>query len=115
MPSFDDFLELENKKDASENFIDWEAQIPEMPTERKGLEAIASEDGLDAHLSGFEGNSFTDGYERQIPGHFSDEDGESVDHFTKNVLENYATEGLTEDHHPNGVFTIKKNQAEHLA
>ena len=39
-------------------------QNPVSTFREKGLTAIASPEGLDAHLNGFEGNSFTDAYFR---------------------------------------------------
>ena len=70
--------------------------------------------GFDAGLHGFLGNNhnggeWKDAYDRVLPGHFDGSDDHPVDLFTKNVLSNYATEGVTADGLPNKEFFIIKD------
>ena len=56
--------------------------------------------GFDASLHGFAGNNHNGGewkeaYERNLPTHYYDSENSQVDTFTRNVLKNYATEGVT--------------------
>ena len=76
--------------------------------------------GFDAGLHGFIGNNHNNGewkdaYDRVLPGHFDQSDDHPVDLFTRNVLANYATEGVTADGLPNKEFFIVKDQAKLLA
>ena len=76
--------------------------------------------GFEASLHGFVGNNheggeWKDAYARKIPKHLDDSNSHHVDTFTKNIIENYATEGVTEDGKPNGSFFIVKDQAKILA
>ena len=62
--------------------------------------------GFPASDHGFIGNNHNDGewkdaYERVLPGNYDKSDEHQVDTFTANVLENYATEGVTKDGKPN--------------
>ena len=77
-------------------------------------ETAADFEGFKADLHGFVGNNnnngeWKDAYERKIPENFSAEDEHHVDTFTKNVLEKYATEGVTDGGKPNGKFFITKD------
>ena len=68
--------------------------------------------GFTPDMHGFEGNGeYKDAYQRNIPAQFLDQEDESVDQFTKNVMQNYATEGVTKDGKPNGHFFITRAQA----
>lgn len=76
--------------------------------------------GFDASLHGFIGNNhnggeWKDAYDRNLPGNYDQEDDHPVDLFTKNVLANYATEGVTAEGKPNREFFILKAQAKMLA
>ena len=76
--------------------------------------------GFEADLHGFVGNNHNNGewkdaYDRKLPGNYEDHEEHQVDTFTRNVLKNYATEGVTEDGKPNGQFFIVKDQCKELS
>ena len=76
--------------------------------------------GFDAGLHGFIGNNhnggeWKDAYDRNLPGNYDTSDDHPVDLFTRNVLANYATEGVTAEGLPNKEFFIVKDQAKLLA
>ena len=76
--------------------------------------------GFPASDHGFVGNNHNNGewkdaYERVLPGHFDSDEGQHVDTFTRNVIKNYATEGVTKQGKPNGYFFITKEQAKDIA
>ena len=83
-------------------------------------ETAADFEGFKADLHGFVGNNHNEGqwkdaYERKIPENFNNDDDHHVDNFTKNVLERFATEGVTDGGKPNGKFFITKDQSKQLA
>ena len=77
-------------------------------------------EGFHADQHGFVGNNYNkgewkDAYERVLPGSFEEGDDHAVDKFTQNVLQNFATEGVTPEGKPNRQFFIVKDQAKELA
>lgn len=71
-------------------------------------------------MSGFIGNNhnggeWKDAYTRELPGNYNEEDQTPVDTFTRNVIEKYATEGVTAEGKPNKEFFILKDQAKIIA
>ena len=77
---------------------------------RKIAETAPDFEGFPVSMHGFAGNGvWRDSYERIIPGNFNqDEDHENVDLFTRNVMKNYAHEGVIEGK-PSGQFFITKD------
>ena len=76
--------------------------------------------GFDASLDGFVGNNHNNGewkdaYARDIPHNFDTGNDHPVDMFTQNVLQNFATEGVTKEGKPDGHFFITKDQAKKLS
>jgi len=70
--------------------------------------------GFDASDSGFAGNNHNNGewkdaYSRVIPTNFDTAEDHPVDMFTQNVLQNFATEGVTKEGKPDGHFFITKD------
>ena len=91
---------------------------------RSGMRRVAETDksfgGFEASHNGFVGNNhnggeWMDAYSRDIPNNFDASDDHPVDAFTQNVMQNYATEGVTEEGKPDGHFFIVKAQAKALA
>ena len=75
--------------------------------------------GFEAGLDGFVGNNhnsgeWKDAYDRVVPGNFEDGDGHQVDAFTRKVIKDYSTEGVTKEGKPDGHFFITKDQAKDL-
>jgi hypothetical protein len=71
-----------------------------MAQARRVEETDPNFEGFHADLDGFVGNNHNDGawkeaYERTLPGNFVEGDENAVDKFTANVLQKYATEGVT--------------------
>jgi hypothetical protein len=76
--------------------------------------------GFDASLHGFVGNNHNGGewkepYDRNLPVHYYDSEDGQVDAFTRNVLRNYATEGVTKSGKPSGHFFIRKANLRKIA
>jgi hypothetical protein len=76
--------------------------------------------GFDASLHGFVGNNHNGGewkepYDRNLPVHYYDSEDGQVDTFTRNVLRNYATEGVTKSGKPSGHFFIRKANLRKIA
>ena len=70
--------------------------------------------GFDAKLSGFIGNNYNkgewkDAYTRVVPANYNDSDEHPVDTFTREILQKYATEGVTAEGKPNREFFIVKD------
>jgi len=75
--------------------------------------------GFEAGLDGFVGNNHNSGewkeaYDRNLPGNYEEADGHQVDAFTKKVMKDFATEGVTKEGKPDGHFFITKDQAKEL-
>ena len=94
----------------------------------KILENADSWDGWRPHMHEFPGTvnqngNFMDAYERKIPSHFqgdaADQDYYPVDRFTRNILDNYAIEGVSgkkqKNPKPTGSFYLTKNGARRAA
>ena len=76
--------------------------------------------GFPASDHGFIGNNHNDGqwkdpYSRLVPEHFDNEEGQHVDSFTRNVIKNYATEGVTKQGLPSRYFFITKDQTKTIS